>query len=81
MYENGVPFLSFPSSLSSEVPIDIKASEPGEWHGYIRIRGAWVAWTRKIHGGFEESRLQAPVVNDCRRVCSSQNKSTQADTF
>ncbi|CAK9004072.1 Pentatricopeptide repeat-containing protein [Durusdinium trenchii] len=24
------------------VPIDIKASEPGEWHGYIRIRGAWV---------------------------------------
>lgn len=24
------------------VPIDITQSEPGEWHGHIRIRGSWV---------------------------------------
>ena len=25
-----------------QVPIDITQSEPGEWHGYIRIKGSWV---------------------------------------
>ena len=25
-----------------EVPIELELLEPGEWHGYLRIRGAWV---------------------------------------
>ena len=35
----GLPFNTNPVY---QVPIDITQSEPGEWHGHIRIRGSWV---------------------------------------
>ena len=35
----GLPFNTNPVN---QVPIDITQSEPGEWHGHIRIRGSWV---------------------------------------